>query len=87
MSELFLFSYSFVINHAPSDDDDEDEESNSVEPLRDEEGNVVKPEPGEASLSNSKESPTELHIYTMEELARFKKKELLADVTYLEGMF
>lgn len=69
-----------------SDDDDEDEENNDAEAPKDDEGNIVKQEPGEASLPKAKTSSTELHIYTVEELARFKKKELLADVTYLEGM-
>ena len=53
------------------------------------EENVVKPEPNDEAVPPPKKrarTPSyELHIYSVEELSRFKKKELLADVTLLDG--
>ena len=62
------------------------------EPMsEDQEGEkVVKPEPTEATIPPPKKrarTPSyELHIYSVEELSRFKKKELLADVSLLDGV-
>ncbi|KAH8111883.1 RecF/RecN/SMC [Phellopilus nigrolimitatus] len=58
----------------------------SEEPMQEE--NVVKPEPTEAAVPPPKKrarTPShELHIYSVEELSRLRKKELLADVTLLD---
>ncbi|KAL5519615.1 SMC4 [Sanghuangporus vaninii] len=62
----------------------------SEEPMsEDQEGEkIVKPEPVEATIPPLKKrarTPSyELHIYSVEELSRFKKKELLADVSLLD---
>ena len=49
----------------------------------------VKDEPVEERVPPKKNreerSSAELHIYTVEELSKFKKRELLADVTLLDG--
>ena len=87
MRYLISFHYEHL-NFCSDDEDDEPEPeaNNDAELAKDGEGNAVKRESGEASLAQAKASPTELHIYTVDELSRFKKKELLADVTYLEGI-
>ena len=55
------------------------------------EEDVVKPEPNDEAVPPPKKrarTPSyELHIYSVEELSRFKKKELLADVSLLDGAF
>lgn len=52
---------------------------------------VVKPEPTEDALPRTKTRERtqshELHIYTQEELGRFKKKELVADTELLDGIY
>lgn len=48
----------------------------------------VKPEPTDDEVAPPKPTrtpPHELHMYTVPELSKFKKKELLADVSWLEG--
>lgn len=48
----------------------------------------VKPEPTEDGVppdSKKRQLNHELYMYNSEELARFKKKELLADVALLDG--
>lgn len=61
----------------------------SEEPMsEDGERTPVKPEPTEAGLpppSKGRHSSHELYMYNSEELASFKKKELLADVALLDG--
>ncbi|KAI0082329.1 hypothetical protein K474DRAFT_1655715 [Panus rudis PR-1116 ss-1] len=62
------------------DEDDDDEE----EPP---ESNPVKPDPdgeGSSRAKNSRRSSTELYMYTAEELATFKKRELIADTELLD---
>lgn len=48
----------------------------------------IKPEPADDEVAPQKPprtAPHELHMYTVPELSKFKKKELLADVSWLEG--
>ena len=50
----------------------------------------VKPEPTEDSVppaAKKRQSSHELYMYNSDELARFKKKELLADVALLDGKY
>ena len=59
--------------------------------MSEDQGSPVKPEPTEATVPPPKKrarTPSyELHIYSVEELSRFKKKELLADVSLLDGAY
>ena len=62
----------------------------SEEPMLDDgDKTPVKPEPSESTLPPAKkqqqQAPHELQMYSSEELSRFKKKELLADVALLDG--
>ena len=63
----------------------------SEEPMsEDGEQAPVKPEPTEAGVpppSKNRHSSHELYMYNSEELASFKKKELLADVALLDGKY
>ena len=83
-----------------SDDDEEDEEGEEGEskeqPVKDGDGTVeaegkVKPEPGtkpEVPKPTRGGTPsTELHVYTIPELMKFKKDELVAETVYLEGKY
>jgi hypothetical protein len=77
-----------VLCHHPllfvSDDDDEDDDSSKA-------GNdtEVKPEPGHEVAKKGKNregTPSyELHIYTVEELQRFKQRDMVADTELLDG--
>jgi structural maintenance of chromosome 4 len=86
----------------PSDSDDEEDEEgeegvNKEEPAKDDngtveaEGDVVKAEPGakpRARRQSREGTPsTELHVYTIPELMKFKKDELVAQTVYLEGKY
>jgi structural maintenance of chromosome 4 len=82
-------------------DDEEDEEGeeglSKEEPAKDgnetveAEGDVVKAEPGtkpQARRQTREGTPsTELHVYTIPELMKFKKDELVAQTVYLEGKY
>ena len=85
-----------------SDDDEEEneegEEGGSKEqPVKDGNGTVeaaevdVKAEPGtkpQARRQSREGTPsTELHVYTIPELMKFKKDELVAETVYLEGKY
>ncbi|THH32819.1 hypothetical protein EUX98_g1311 [Antrodiella citrinella] len=70
------------------DDDDDDEEEAEPEAEAGS-SNSVKPEPGEGGIPKSKAKPkrnnsTELHQYSADELAQFKRRELVADVELLD---
>lgn len=70
-------------------DDDEEEETEAAEPTEASE-HPVKPDPeGEPSSKRKRErSPSyELHTYSAEELATFKKRELIADAELLDGEY
>ena len=68
----------------------EDPEQEEGEPAADDN---VKAEPTEEQLpaprkeKRERTPSSELHIYSNEELAQFRKKELLADVALLDGSF
>jgi structural maintenance of chromosome 4 len=74
------------------DDDDDDDDDTPVEPQTagDEpmlEGEV-KPEPDEPSTkknSKNKLPANELHTYSVPELSKYQKRELVADTEYLDG--
>ena len=77
-------------------DDEEDEEGeeggSKEQPVKDGEGTVkaegdVKAEPETKPRRQSREGTpsTELHVYTIPELMKFKKDELVAETVYLEG--
>lgn len=81
-----------------SDDEEEDEEGeeggSKEQPVKDGNGPVktegdVKAEPGtkpHARRQTREGTPsTELHVYTIPELMKFKKDELVAETVYLEG--
>ena len=86
-----------------SDDDEEDEEDEEggskeqpVKESKDDDGTVqaegdVKAEPGtnpQARKQAREGTPsTELHVYTIPELMKFKKEELMAETVYLEGKY
>ena len=89
----------FLISPSDSDDevDEEGEEGVSKEqPVKDGDGIVeaegdVKAEP-EAKPQARKQTregtpSTELHVYTVPELMKYKKDELVADTVYLEGKY
>lgn len=99
MSTLAVDQYdnSFLLT-AFSEDDEDDENNHNGEDAAPEEPRTgastseeptVKPEPGDDDLPAKqrpeKTPPHELHMYTVNELARFKKKELFGDVALLEG--
>ncbi|KAI0962099.1 hypothetical protein AcV7_001019 [Taiwanofungus camphoratus] len=67
------------------DDEDEEEEGKHVEPDGSNDG-VVKQEPRDPPKLKARErTPSyELHIYSAEELAAFKKRELIADAELLD---
>ena len=83
----------------PSVSDDEEEEEgeeggSKEQPVKDGDGTVkaegeVKAEPGtkpQARRQSREGTPsTELHVYTIPELMKFKKDELMAETVYLEG--
>jgi structural maintenance of chromosome 4 len=66
--------------------DDEEEEDSGNQPAQSGDP-VVKSEPGEDGASKPKPSSnsSELHIYSEDELRRFRKKEMMADVELLDG--
>ena len=67
--------------------DDEEEEETHEEPEQPIEGEV-KPEPGaEPKRKTRQHTPSyELHIYSEDELATFKKREMVADTELLDGI-
>ncbi|KAI0783153.1 RecF/RecN/SMC N terminal domain-containing protein [Abortiporus biennis] len=66
------------------DDDDDDEDAENGEAVADGEA-PVKPEPGEESKpKKAKQNTTELYEYSVEELATFKKREMVADEQLLD---
>lgn len=74
-----------------SDDEDEGETNDAATEVPSAEGDGVrvKEEPTD-DVQPKKRAGTpsnELHVYTVEELSKFRKKELLADVTLLEGTY
>ena len=85
----------------PSDSDDEEDEvgeegMSKEQPVKDGDAIVkaegdVKPEPEtkpQARRQTREGTPsTELHVYTIPELMKFKKDELVAETVYLEGKF
>jgi structural maintenance of chromosome 4 len=87
----------FLIPPSNSDEEEEDEvgEGGSKEqPVKDGDGiveaeGVVKAEPEtkpQARRQTREGTPsTELHVYTIPELMKFKKDELVAETVYLEG--
>ncbi|KAL0952089.1 hypothetical protein HGRIS_008725 [Hohenbuehelia grisea] len=69
------------------DDDDEDEDEESGAQEADLEGDVKEDPDAEPRVKAEKRARTpshELHVYTEEELAQFKKRELTADTEVLE---
>lgn len=96
----FNVCYRTSFSRVDSDDDEAeveaDEEARESEQQgppeeamsEDRETRPVKPEPTEPSVpppSKGRQSRHELAMYNSEELALFKKKELLADVAFLDG--
>ena len=90
----------FLIPSSDSDDEEEDEEGeeggSKEQPVKDGDGVVeaegdVKAEPGtkpHARRQTREGTPsTELHVYTIPELMKFKKDELVAETVYLEGKY
>ena len=89
-----------VSSDSDDEEDEEGEEGGSKEqPIKDGNGAVepeaegdVKAEPGtegtklQARRQTREGTPsTELHVYTIPELIKFKKDELVAETVYLEG--
>lgn len=78
-----------------SDDDEEEEdaaaENTVTEAATDADGDEAHVKPEETDNmepppdKQTRTSSKKLQVYTVDELSRFKKKELLADVTLLEG--
>lgn len=73
----------------PTAESDVEDVEHDTQPQKAENG--VKPEPTDDAIPARKERegtpPHELHIYSIEELSKFKKRELLADVTLLDGLW
>lgn len=75
-----------------SDDDEEEEEEAEAAPADGEPSKPhVKQEPGEQRVpppkktSKPRQPSNELHIYSVDELAQFRKRDLVADSEYLDG--
>ena len=90
----------FLISPYDSDDEEEGEEggegASKEQPVKDGDAMVeaegdVKPEPEtkpQARRQTRQGTPsTELHVYTIPELMKFKKDELVAETVYLEGKY
>ena len=85
----------FLTQPSPISDDDEEEddtvgndgEAKAADEAAGDDARV-KEEPTDDVPPPKKRARTpssELHVYTVDELSKFKKRELLADVTLLEG--
>ena len=87
MSKFIYLIHDIVSKTKLSDDEDEILETNKKEEQGDGDAQDqnADDQSKEDATTRAREQSLELHIYTVEELSRFKKKELLADVTYLEG--
>lgn len=72
---------------AVSEDQPMEENDDEEAPVKTEDG--VKPEPkaqSTARKAKAQATPSgELHVYSTDELKKYKKDELLADVAYLDG--
>jgi structural maintenance of chromosome 4 len=91
-SEPLSADYSFrILTTTRSDDDDEEEEgADQVAGASGSGEAVVKQEHADSAPSKKARQRTpsnELYIYSADELARFKKRDMLADSEYLDGMF
>lgn len=72
------------------DDDDEEEGADQVAGASGSGEGVVKQEHADSAPAKKARQRTpsnELYIYSADELARFKKRDMLADSEYLDGMF
>lgn len=74
-------TYGLVLYSSDDDDDEESEGASKAEEEGEDGAEKVKQDPD----APPKGSAQKLHEYTPDELARFKQKELIADVELLDG--
>jgi hypothetical protein len=91
---LFINYFNFrMLTATCSDDDDEEEEEEVADQVAGASGSgegAVKQEHADSAppkKARQRTPSTELYIYSADELARFKKRDMLADSEYLDGMF
>ena len=93
----FWICVALFLRPSSDSDDDEDEEGDEggskEQPAKDGDGAAeaegnVKAEPETKPQVRRQGTPsTELHVYTIPELMKFKKDELVAETVYLEGKY
>jgi structural maintenance of chromosome 4 len=94
LSESVYYFTLFLLRETYSDDDEDEDEgadqgteaSSSGEVAVKQEVKREAAEPGHPKKARQHTSSNELYIYSAEELARFKKREMVADSEYLDGI-
>lgn len=87
---VYYSSFRILTTTCSDDDDDEEDGADQVGGASGSGEAVVKQEHADSAppkKTRQRTPSTELYIYSADELARFKKRDMLADSEYLDGIF